>query len=169
MLSREEMLWFQACCRSTGIILVASTDTQGGGDPTLPFQGRWLSPTRGEGGAAAELGPPSRAAGTGGGHKPMRKGLPPPTSGGPQPHVGWSHDHELSPDWGRCFGVSVLRATKVMPMSSSFSGSECSAFSSSDSRGTTTGSEHRRLKSLTVNRDNKESKCLTMGLLNHTL
>lgn len=46
----------------------------------------------------------------------------------------------LSPDLGRSLGVSGLRTTKVMPMSSSFSGSECSALSSSGSLGTKTGS-----------------------------
>jgi len=64
MLSREEMLWFQACCRSTGMIFVASTDTQGGGEPTPPFHGRWLSSLGGEVGAAGGLWQPSRAAGT---------------------------------------------------------------------------------------------------------
>lgn len=69
MLSREEMLWFQACCRSTGMIFVASTETQGGGAPTLPFHGRWLSVLGGEGGSLTGLGHPSRAAGTGEQHR----------------------------------------------------------------------------------------------------
>lgn len=47
-LSSEEMLWFQACCRSTGMIFVASTDTQGSELPIPPFHGRTSSPETGE-------------------------------------------------------------------------------------------------------------------------
>lgn len=152
MLSREEMLWFQACCRSTGMIFVASTETQGGGAPTLPFHGRWLSVLGGEGGSVVGLGHPSRAAGTGEQHGQLfencsrnhkksagpsarkRDGVCPGTCCHP-------------PDLGLCFGVSTLRATKVMPTSSSFSPSECSCFSTWDSTGTTTGSEHTNAQS----------------------
>ncbi|KAG7273703.1 hypothetical protein CRUP_017456 [Coryphaenoides rupestris] len=61
MLSREEMLWFQACWRSTGMILVASTETQGGREPAPAFQGRKRSPQVGE--AREGLPLVSRAAG----------------------------------------------------------------------------------------------------------
>ena len=62
MLSRDEMLWFQACCRSTGMTLVASTETQGGREPAPTFQGRKRSPQVGE--AIEGLSHASRAAGT---------------------------------------------------------------------------------------------------------
>ena len=62
MLSRDEMLWFQACCRSTGMTLVASTETQGGREPAPAFQGRKRSPQVGE--AIEGLSHTSRAAGT---------------------------------------------------------------------------------------------------------
>lgn len=151
MLSREEMLWFQACCRSTGMILVASTDTQGGGAPTLPFHGRWLSALGGEGGSAGP-GHPSRAAGTDGTQRQTFENgsrahtgqlVSEPGTRRGRVHVAIDHP----PDLGRCFGVSTLRATKVMPTSSSFSPSECSCFSSWGSTGTTTGSEHRHAHS----------------------
>lgn len=63
-LSREEMLWFQACWRSMGMILVASMDTQTGRVPTPPFQGRFFSAHVGDGGAAEGLWHTSNAAGT---------------------------------------------------------------------------------------------------------
>lgn len=63
-LSREEMLWFQACCRSMGMILVASMDTQTGKVPMPPFQGRFLSAQVGDGGAAVGLWQPSSPDGT---------------------------------------------------------------------------------------------------------
>lgn len=141
MLSREEMLWFQACCRSTGMIFVASTETQGGGAPTLPFHGRWLSTLGGEGESVTGLGHPSRAAGTGEQHGQLFQNC----SGNHKSQLfsrpGGGRGRFL-PDLGRCFGVSTLRATKVMPTSSSFSPSEFSCISTWDSTGTTTGSEH---------------------------
>lgn len=133
MLSREEMLWFQALCRSTGIILIASTETQGGGEPMPAFHGRWQSEVGGERGAGSGLGLSFRIAGPNGGDR----------------LIGVSFKycfhvlfHELSPDFGRCFGVSTLRATKTIPTSSSFSGPGAPCFSSSDSIGTPTESEH---------------------------
>lgn len=61
-LSSEEMLWFQACCRSMGMILVASLDTHGGRKSTSSFHGRFFSPHVGDGGATDGLWHTSKTA-----------------------------------------------------------------------------------------------------------
>ena len=62
-LSRDEMLWFQPVCMSTGTILVVSEDTYTARSPCPLFQGSSFSAQVGEGGMIRGLGHTSRLPG----------------------------------------------------------------------------------------------------------
>jgi hypothetical protein len=62
-LSRDEMLWFQPVCMSTGTILVVSEDTYTARSPCALFQGSSFSAQVGEGGMMRGLGHTSRPPG----------------------------------------------------------------------------------------------------------
>lgn len=62
-LSRDEMLWFQPVCMSTGTILVVSEDTYTARSPCPLFQGNSFSAQVGDGGMMRGLGHTSRLPG----------------------------------------------------------------------------------------------------------